>query len=104
MNNVETLKARFPTLGISYGYIGTLSTGHDDRSFRVFTNLKEDDGRSVSVIVTGCDFDAGAVAVTLDNILMHRKAMAGAFPHKCMCRGCIAGRMRRGALTPSALW
>lgn len=44
---VEALSAEFPQLGLSYGYVGNLSPQYDDRSFKVFTVLR-DRGMSVS--------------------------------------------------------
>lgn len=35
---VETFKAQYPDLGLSYGYIGNLSHKLDDRDWRIFTN------------------------------------------------------------------
>ena len=37
---VETFKAKYPDLGLSYGYIGNLERQRDDRSFRIFTNRR----------------------------------------------------------------
>lgn len=35
---VDTLKAQYPDLGLSYGYIGNVDRFGDDRDFRIFTN------------------------------------------------------------------
>lgn len=60
--------AKFPTLGLSYGYIGNcdLSGHYDDRSFRVFTKLRDRAGYSVSY--------GDATAATLGRLLVDIEA------------------------------
>jgi hypothetical protein len=52
---VAQAKLDHPTLGLSYGYIGNMERWGDDRDFRVFTNRREQDGRSVSYPLGGLD-------------------------------------------------
>jgi hypothetical protein len=68
---LEALRAKFPTLILSHGYIGNCGfvgrTYIDDRSWRIFTNLQTEDvygGKTrVSIPLTGPDdFDVEKVA------------------------------------------
>jgi hypothetical protein len=52
---VATLAVEFPGLRLSFGYIGNLERYGDDRCWRVFTNVKDDGGRSVSFGYHGTD-------------------------------------------------
>ena len=45
---VEAQIPNHPKIGLSYGYIGNIYQDRDDRSFTVFTRLKQSDGRAVS--------------------------------------------------------
>ena len=46
---VARAKLAHPELGLSFGYVGNVyRDGTDDRSWRVFTNRRDDAGRSVS--------------------------------------------------------
>ena len=44
---VKVLRAKYPRLGLSFGYIGDLDRERDDRSFYIFTNCRRG-GRSAS--------------------------------------------------------
>jgi hypothetical protein len=53
---VKDLAAAHPELGLSYGYIGNVyRDGTDDRGFRIFSNRRDDDGRSISYHLGGFD-------------------------------------------------
>ena len=50
---VKELAAENPELKLSYGYIGNLERWGDDRGFRIFTNRRDDIGRSISYHLGG---------------------------------------------------
>jgi hypothetical protein len=39
---VRGLAVEFPQLGLSFGYIGNVGRGYDDRGWRVFTTVRRD--------------------------------------------------------------
>lgn len=100
------LQARFPTLNISVGYIGNIygqigtPACRDDRSFRIFTNLKDRFGYSINVEIDDTlDFDVEEVSLTLQNIIVHRARMERREDAaSCPCTGCVIGRVRRETL------
>lgn len=66
------IRARFADLDVSVGYIGNCGPGFDDRSWRVFTNLRRTCGYSVSVHLESPDFDFDKVCVALERIRAQR--------------------------------
>lgn len=44
---VKELAEQYPELGITFGYVGDICRGRDNRDFRIFTNRRDDVGRSV---------------------------------------------------------
>lgn len=62
-NIVATLAIQHPELKLSYGYVGNVyRDGTDDRSFRIFTNRRDDTGRSVSYHLGGINNLPNALA------------------------------------------
>lgn len=103
MDKTAILQARFPALAITIGYIGNTygipgtPAFRDDRSFRVFTNLKDQFGASVTVHFGNYDdLDVEEVALKLQNIVVHRARMEREEDAaSCPCSGCTIGRVRR---------
>ena len=109
MDKTAILQARFPTLGISVGYIGNVygiigtPACRDDRSFRVFTNLKDSLGSSVTIHIDGFDFDVEEVTLKLQNIIVHRARMLREEDSAtCPCDCCTVGRVRRRLVEQTA--
>lgn len=102
MDKTAILQARFPTLGISVGYIGNVygiigtPACRDDRSYRVFTNLKDTLGSTVTIHIDSFDFDVEEIALKLQNIIVHRARMLREEDAaNCPCMACSVRRDRR---------
>lgn len=71
-NIVSMLAIQHPDLKLSYGYVGNVyRDGTDDRSFRIFTNRRDADGRSVSYWLGSAN--------NLPNALARMPQLIGAF-------------------------
>jgi hypothetical protein len=95
---IALLQVKFPTLNISSGYIGNDGPGkHSDRSYRIFTNLKHDDGTSVSVQLEAADadFDFEDVSLFLQNRLVHTIRRESSTLADCPCNACSHVRARK---------
>jgi hypothetical protein len=68
--SIELLQAKFPQLGITYGYIGNCDTidpsRHDDRQWMIFTTVRGDDSREMRIHLDGPKFDVVEVALKLE--------------------------------------
>lgn len=100
---VEILKARFPTLRISSGYIGNVygipgtPAYRDDRDYMIVTGLTHDDGRTASIALDSpnADFDVEEVSLTLQNWLVHSNRSHAGRLASCPCFGCQYKRSRK---------
>ncbi|MAM40817.1 MAG: hypothetical protein CL949_20460 [Erythrobacter sp.] len=64
---VQTLAEQFPELGLSCGYIGNCGHNFDDRSWKVFTKLRNNDGHGSSVSFGGYPTERiGALALEVE--------------------------------------
>ena len=70
--SIELLQAKFPQLGITYGYIGNVDVSgkHDDRQWMIFTTAQADDACDrydwMRIYLDGPKFDVVEVALKLE--------------------------------------
>lgn len=83
----KALKEMFPALGVSYGYIGNLERWGDDRSWYVFTKIREH-GDSMSVRLGGPDIDMKDVTEQLRRIEARARKSGLIAAEKAPCPNC----------------
>lgn len=84
----EALRSMFPALDVRYGYIGNVERWGDERSWYVFTKLREQEGRSMSVSLGGPDIDMEKVAERLRGIEAYGRKNGLIAAEKAPCPNC----------------